>query len=87
MTLLLKELINYLKNPVLETDQNQSFIYRFKVFFSLLFLSLSISFFLSIITGILTFTGVLHENNHLTDSLLNDSNELKILTRLIQLVC
>ena len=79
MTLILKELLNYLKNPVLETDQNQSCIYRFKVFFSLLFLSLSISFFLSIVTGILTFTGVLHENNHLTDSLLNDSNELKIL--------
>lgn len=79
MTILLKELLNYLKKPVLQKDLNKSFLYRFKIFILLLVISISISFFLSIVNGILTSIGLLHENNHLTETLFNDSSGLKIL--------
>ena len=79
MTILLKELLNFLKKPVLQKDHNKSFLYRFKIFILLLVISISISFFLSIVNGILTSIGLLDENNHLTDTLLNGSSGLKIL--------
>ena len=79
MTKTLSELIQYLLNPVLEIDDNKSFSYRFKILIYLCFISFMFSFFISTITSFLTFLGVLNEISHITDSLFDDSNGIKIL--------
>ncbi len=75
----LDELIKYLKNPVLEKDLNQNFLYRCKLFISLLVISLSISFFISIINGILTSLNIIGDNKHITDDFLKDTSGLELL--------
>tara|TARA_R110000787_G_scaffold106696_1_gene214526 strand:- start:4082 stop:4639 length:558 start_codon:yes stop_codon:yes gene_type:complete len=79
MTKILNELILYLRNPILEKDANQNFWYRFKVFISLFWISITVSFFLSLVNGILTSIGVLHEAKHATDSYLNGDKGLEFL--------
>ena len=79
MTKILNELILYLRNPVLEKDANQNFWYRFRVLISLLWISITFSFFLSLVNGILTSIGVLHEAKHATDSFLNGDKGLEFL--------
>ena len=79
MTIILNELIQYLLNPVLEKDKNKSFLYRFKILIYLSFISFIFSFFISTITRVLIFVGVLDEVSHITDSLFDDSNGVKIL--------
>ena len=79
MTKILNELIQYLINPILVKDKNKSFLYRFKVLVCLLLISFIFSFFISTITGLLTLIGVLQDVTHITDSLFDDSNGIKIL--------
>tara|TARA_B100000795_G_C22774360_1_gene429313 strand:- start:1060 stop:1617 length:558 start_codon:yes stop_codon:yes gene_type:complete len=79
MTKTLNELLNYLRNPILEKDSNQSFLYRFKILTSLLWISITISFLISLVNGMLTSIGVLDENNHITETLFKDSSGLKLL--------
>jgi len=79
MTKTLNELIQFLLNPVLEIDDNKSFLYRFKILIYLSFISFIFSFFISTVTNFLTSLGVLKEISHITDSLFDDSNGLKIL--------
>lgn len=79
MTKILNELIQYLLNPVLEKDKNKSFLYRFKILIYLSFISFIFSFFISTITRVLIFVGALDEVSHITDSLFDDSNGVKIL--------
>jgi membrane protease YdiL (CAAX protease family) len=79
MISILNELIQYLINPVLEKDVNNSFLYRFKVLIYLLLISFIFSFFISTITRMLTLVGVLNDVSHITDSLFDDSNGFKII--------
>ena len=73
----LNELIAFLRNPILEEDSNQNFLYRFKIFLSLLWISITVSFFLSLVNGLLTSIGVLHENKHVIDSYLDGTKGLQ----------
>lgn len=75
----LNELLNYLINPILEEDSNLSFLYRIRVFVSLLWISIMISFLISLINGILTSLGILEDAKHVTDSYLDDTNGLEFL--------
>ena len=79
MTKTFNELINYLINPILEEDTNHNFFYRCKVLLSLLLISITISFLISLVNGFLTSIGVLHEISHITDTLFEDSSSFKIL--------
>lgn len=79
MTKTFNELINYLINPILEEDTNHNFFYRCKVLLSLLLISITISFLISLVNGFLTSIGVLHEISHITDTLFEDSSGFKIL--------
>ena len=73
----LNELIAFFRNPILEEDSNQNFLYRFKIFLSLLWISITVSFFLSLVNGLLTSIGVLHENKHVIDSYLDGTKGLQ----------
>jgi membrane protease YdiL (CAAX protease family) len=75
----LNELIYFLKNPILEKDTNHNFFYRFKILLSLLWISITISFFISLVNGLLTSLGVLQDIIHITDTLFEDSNGFEIL--------
>tara|TARA_B110000003_G_scaffold266026_1_gene292495 strand:+ start:7411 stop:7968 length:558 start_codon:yes stop_codon:yes gene_type:complete len=79
MIKIINELFNYLKNPILERDNNINIYYRFKVFASLLWISITISFFLSIVNGLLTSLGLLHDTKHVSEMYFNDSNGVKFL--------
>ena len=58
---------------------NHNFFYRCKVLLSLLLISITISFLISLVNGFLTSIGVLHEISHITDTLFEDSSSFKIL--------
>ena len=75
----LNDLINFIRNPKLEKDPNQNPLYKIKILIHLLWISISISFLLSLVNGLFTSLGVLHENRHIADNFFKDSSGLKIL--------
>ncbi|MFY0629527.1 MAG: CPBP family intramembrane metalloprotease [Flavobacteriaceae bacterium] len=75
----LTDLIRYLRNPVLEKDSNKNFWHRLKVFFTLLSLSIVISFLITFFNGFLEFIGILYENKHATDTYLKGDKGLQFL--------
>jgi len=75
----LNDLINYTRNPKLEKDPNQNLLYKIKVLIHLLWISISISFLISLVNGLFMSLGVLHENRHISDDFFNDLSDLKIL--------
>ena len=69
MTETLKELFNFFKNPTLEKDLNTNFLYRLKKFFTIFFVCLITSFFLTIFISIIEKTGLVNTENHSVESL------------------
>lgn len=68
----LKELLDYLKNPLLVTDKNENLTYRLTVFFRLLFISLATSFLISPIFGLFEYLEIINLENHKVDLLFKD---------------
>ena len=58
------ELIVYIKNPVLEKDENTNFTYRLKKLFSIFIISLLTSFFFTILISTLEEIGLFNSENH-----------------------
>ena len=75
----LNDLINYTRNPKLEKDPNQNLLYKIKILFHLLWISISISFLLSLVNSIFMSLGILHENHHISEDFFKDLSGLKIL--------
>jgi membrane protease YdiL (CAAX protease family) len=70
----LNNLIQYLKNPVLEKDKNTNFIYRLKTLIFLVFICIFTTFAITIITSIVEVTGLLNIKGHsITDALKSSS--------------
>ena len=65
----LLDFVSFFKNPILEKDENQEFTYKIQVFFLLLFGCFAISFFLSIIIGMLYSSGLIENDYHAFDKL------------------
>ena len=63
------DLITFLRNPVLEKDPNQNLLHKITVFIILLMSSFAISFFLSIIIGIIFKAGLIENDYHAFDDL------------------
>ncbi|MEQ6124168.1 CPBP family glutamic-type intramembrane protease [Pseudotenacibaculum sp. MALMAid0570] len=70
----LTDLFKFLKNPVLESDPNTNLLYKLKVFIILLITCFTISFFLSIIIGIIYSSGLIENDYHAFDDLKELSN-------------
>lgn len=64
MTNTINDLILYLKNPVLEKDKNNQFVYRFKTLINLLFISIVTTFVITFITGFFELSGLLDSGKH-----------------------
>lgn len=71
MTTTLFNIINYIKNPVLEKDQNKDFNYRIKEFINILGISLITGFIIALIIGMLTSKGVLTIDNHAMEDIMD----------------
>lgn len=78
MNKILTELFGYLGNPVLKKDTNDRFLYRLKTFVLLLWISIATSFLISLVLGMLTAIGVLHETKHAMDSYLKNSDHRRL---------
>lgn len=65
----INELIAYIKNPVLEKDENLNFSYRLKKFFSIFFISLLTSFFFTILISLLEESGLISTEKHSVENL------------------
>lgn len=68
----LNELIDYIKNPVLEKDENTNFSYRFKKLISLFVISLTTSIIFTIFISIIEETGLINSENHSIESLFKE---------------
>ncbi|MBL4904557.1 MAG: CPBP family intramembrane metalloprotease [Flavobacteriaceae bacterium] len=71
MTETFKEILLFLKNPILEKDPNTSLSYRLKKFSQLLVISLITGFAFAIIIGIITTTGLLTIENHAMEDIMD----------------
>ena len=75
----LENLISYLRNPILKKDPNKNILHRVKVLFILLLTSLCISFFISIVIGILHASGFIQESKHVFDDISENFSGITIL--------
>lgn len=64
MSSTLINLINYLKNPVLEKDKNTHFLYRLKTLIHLVFICMITTFAITIVISIIESTGILTTKGH-----------------------
>jgi membrane protease YdiL (CAAX protease family) len=63
------ELFAYIKNPVLEKDENTNFTYRLKTFFSLFLISLLTAFIFTISISLVEESGFISTRKHAIESL------------------
>jgi len=75
----LTDLFKYIQNPILEKDSNTTFLHRLSVFVILLIFSIFASFFISIIIGMLEFSGLIYKTQHVFDDMFKNISGLKIL--------
>lgn len=75
---ILSDLVSYVKHPVLEEDENKDFQYRVGVFFTLLFTCFIISFFISIIIGMIYNSGLIENDYHAFDDLYEELNNFQL---------
>ena len=73
-----KNLIAYLKNPVLEKDSNKEIGYRFKTFFYLLIISVLTSLIITPIYSIIEALGLVDMDTHKAEEMFKDMNALQI---------
>jgi membrane protease YdiL (CAAX protease family) len=73
----LNELIKYLKNPVLEKDENTNFIYRLKTLIFLVFICILTAIAITIVTSIVESTGLLNTKGHSITDALKSSSTIK----------
>ena len=71
MTETFKEILVFIKNPILEKDSNTSFRYRLKKFSKLLGISLVTGFAFAIVIGVITETGLLTIENHAMEDIMD----------------
>ena len=75
---ILSDLASYIQRPVLEKDENKDFLYRVGVFSALLLTCFIISFFISIIIGIIYSSGLIENDYHAFDDLNEKLNGLEL---------
>ncbi|MFT4575965.1 MAG: membrane protease YdiL (CAAX protease family) [Polaribacter sp.] len=71
------ELIAFIKNPVLEKDENTTFLYRLNKFFLLFLISLLTSFFFTLFISALEESGLISTQQHAVESLLKKLSTLQ----------
>jgi membrane protease YdiL (CAAX protease family) len=64
-----EDLIQFLRNPVPEKSQNHDFFHRISVFLTLLLTCFMISFFLSIVIGMVYQSGLIENDYHAFDNI------------------
>lgn len=74
-----KNLIQYLKNPVLEKDPYLSLTYRFEVFFKILIISLLTGIIIAPIYSFLEYYQIIDMQSHKVEALFKDMSKLQIL--------
>ncbi|MGJ8745748.1 CPBP family intramembrane glutamic endopeptidase [Polaribacter sp.] len=72
-------LINYLKNPVLEKDSNTTLKYRFKIFFHLLIISIITGIIIAPFFAILEELQLVNMENHKIEAMFKDMGVLQII--------
>jgi len=72
------ELVDYLKNPTLEKDQNKEISYRLKKFVQILGISFATTFALGFILTLIEGTGWLETGKHSIEDTLKNSNTLTL---------
>ncbi|WP_339883766.1 CPBP family intramembrane glutamic endopeptidase [Polaribacter vadi] len=73
------KLINYLKNPILEKDNNKDLNYRFKVFFHILFISVLTGILITPIFSLFEEMNWISMENHKVEELFAGMNKLLII--------
>ena len=74
----LNELVAYLKNPVLEKDQNQDNSYRLKKFLHLLVISILTAFIITPLFALIEHFGYVDMNTHAMEELIKSMSKLKL---------
>ncbi|QXP74352.1 CPBP family intramembrane glutamic endopeptidase [Tenacibaculum sp. HL-MS23] len=73
-----KELVGYLKNPVLEKDTNQENSYRFKKFLHLLIISILTGAALTPLFALIEYLGLVDMNTHAMEDLMKRMSKIKV---------
>ena len=72
-------LINYLKNPILEKDNNKDLNYRFKIFFHILFISILTGIIITPIFALFEEMNWINMENHKVEEMFAGMNKLLII--------
>jgi len=76
---IVKEVFNYLKNPVMDEDENTDLTYRLSLFFKLLVISLITGFVISPIFGMLEILELINLENHAAEQMMKNMTKFQIL--------
>lgn len=74
-----QDLISYLKNPVLEQDQNSDLKYRFKIFLHILLISIITGIVISPVFALFEQLNWIDLENHKVEELFKDMSKLKVI--------
>lgn len=74
-----QNIIEYLKNPVLETDLNTNLNYRFKIFFQILIICILTSYIITPLYSIIEYLKLVDMGSHKAEKMFKDLNVFQIL--------